>query len=753
MITLFRKFLLYKPVPENSLAFRLATLTTVELGIIAVLGLEEWPSFSIPVILGTVIGFWISYIRRDRRNWWVKIILSLLMVVALANFLTNDLPANPYDPRVPLANLLLWLQMLHSYDLPTRRDLNYSILVGFILMCLAAFMSNDLLYLPYLLGFAFLAILALLLSCRSLHQHKAGVILPTTPARTLAFALAFSMLLIVAASLVFLALPRHTGFKIRPLTISWTIRLPNISRGRLINPAYPVAGTRDDLKKRKIFNQDNYFGFFPYLDLNMRGRLSRKMIMRVRTNHESYYRGIAFDAYTGCGWEFSRDEVRTVYTTIPPAFIPLAMPGDQELVQTFYIDSEQANVIFAAFQPYQLYFPSDTIYFDKDLGLRSPFPLENGMIYSCISLANSMESKKVQQTIKFSTKKTYYWRKRSVLEAYLRLPPISPRVRALAVKLTARYQHPLEKARAICLFLQETFTYDLDIPPFPEGKEVVDYFLFTQKRGYCEHFATSMAVLLRAVGIPTRLITGYSSGTYNPLTGFWEVRSDDAHAWVEVLIPDLGWVPFDPTPGYQPIIGEEISGRSPWIFGDLLKYIRGNLPLDRLASVGRWMMEKGKTVIRRSLPLLGLTLIGIVSGLIAYLVIPSRRRFRRRLIAAIKGMPIFQSRIRESEEEDHIRRSIFAIYRRMCREFSRRGFPRLESQTPFEYASRLKADFPWQEIESLTDIFQEARYSKHEMDETMAKQASEDSRNLISRLHAGPAKTSARTNGSGKKSP
>jgi hypothetical protein len=96
--------------------------------------------------------------------------------------------------------------------------------------------------------------------------------------------------------------------------------------------------------------------------------------------------------------------------------------------------------------------------------------------------------------------------------------------------------------------LAGSFPYDLDVPPAPRGRETVDHFLFEGRAGFCQHFATSLAVLARARGIPTRLVTGYAPGDYNAFSGLWEVRGRHAHAWVEAWIPGYGWVPYDPTP-------------------------------------------------------------------------------------------------------------------------------------------------------------------------------------------------------------
>ncbi len=81
--------------------------------------------------------------------------------------------------------------------------------------------------------------------------------------------------------------------------------------------------------------------------------------------------------------------------------------------------------------------------------------------------------------------------------------------------------------------------------------DAVEYFLFEQKRGYCEQFSSSLAVMARSLGIPARVATGYVSGEYNPFTGLYEVKASDAHAWVEVYFPRYGWSTFDPTPSFD----------------------------------------------------------------------------------------------------------------------------------------------------------------------------------------------------------
>jgi hypothetical protein len=126
---------------------------------------------------------------------------------------------------------------------------------------------------------------------------------------------------------------------------------------------------------------------------------------------------------------------------------------------------------------------------------------------------------------------------------------------------------------AVQSWLRANTRYDLTVPREPPGVDAVDHFLFDTRRGFCEHIASAMAVLLRAEGIPTRIVTGYGPGERNPFTGYDDVRYSDAHAWVEVLYPGLGWLPYDPTFGVPVVPGGWGSpvgaGLVSWVTGEI----------------------------------------------------------------------------------------------------------------------------------------------------------------------------------------
>ncbi|TXK75396.1 transglutaminase domain-containing protein [Paenibacillus sp. N3.4] len=140
---------------------------------------------------------------------------------------------------------------------------------------------------------------------------------------------------------------------------------------------------------------------------------------------------------------------------------------------------------------------------------------------------------------------------------YLQLPAALPRaVRGLAEQVTAGSETPYDKAVAVEQYLRNTYTYSLEKPTHPSRSEdFVSHFLLVDKAGYCNHFSTAMVVMLRSVGVPARWVKGFAQGT--PQTtdeeGLKEVtvRNQDAHSWVEVYFPSVGWVSFEPTPGFS----------------------------------------------------------------------------------------------------------------------------------------------------------------------------------------------------------
>jgi transglutaminase-like putative cysteine protease len=134
----------------------------------------------------------------------------------------------------------------------------------------------------------------------------------------------------------------------------------------------------------------------------------------------------------------------------------------------------------------------------------------------------------------------------------LRVPPQrNPRTLQFARDLRGAHPEDMDYVRAVLdMFHGQQFYYTLEPPPLSENS--VDDFLFDTKRGFCGHYASAFAMLMRAAGIPARVVTGYQGGSFNRFADYWIVRQSDAHAWDEIWIDGRGWLRIDPTAAVSP---------------------------------------------------------------------------------------------------------------------------------------------------------------------------------------------------------
>lgn len=148
-----------------------------------------------------------------------------------------------------------------------------------------------------------------------------------------------------------------------------------------------------------------------------------------------------------------------------------------------------------------------------------------------------------------------------ITDTYMQLPgTVSDRTQALAASVTAAAgaTTPYDQAVALEQYLRTNFTYRLEAGTAPDGTDIVDYFLFDSKVGRCDHYASSMVVMLRSLGVPARIVTGFAPVPYDDSLSGYVYRGRNAHAWVEVYFPGFGWIPFEPTPN-QP--ASSLDGR------------------------------------------------------------------------------------------------------------------------------------------------------------------------------------------------
>jgi len=313
--------------------------------------------------------------------------------------------------------------------------------------------------------------------------------------------------------------------------------------------------------------------------------------------------------------------------------------------------------------------------------------------------------------------------------AYLRLPPLDPRVRDLATQITNSATTNFDKTAAIENYLRTHFGYTLQLPR-TKLKDPIGNFLFERKQGHCEYFASAMAVMLRTVGIPSRVVNGFRSDEFNDLTGNYVVRAKDAHAWVEAYFPGYGWQTFDPTPAG--------NGGSPQGWGRVALYV------DAMASFWRdWVVSYDST----HQYVLGQTAIGRSRAVWesardwARLHYESMLRWARHSQDRVEHSPgrwaIFGAGItlalvllgnlsriarllHEKWLQAHPERSpeqaAAMWYQRMAHELARRGVEKPAAQTPQEFVRKIEDSRLREPVARFTQVYESARFGNSTQD-------------------------------------
>jgi transglutaminase-like putative cysteine protease len=536
------------PPPDHSVTFRLSTAGAVLTGIVACGSVSE---LSVPVVIATatavVAGMAFSYTTRDHPWQWLKILLAVAVVTVFGIFVDDILSAARSGAlasiEVPLAGLFAWVQAIHAFDVPARRDLLFSLAAAGALVTIAGAQAIS----GTFAGFAAVWLLATVIALDSSWRSMAG---GTRSVGFGALSAALVTVLVVALGLL-LVLPQPRAAQSLTLPASITSKLPITGTG-LVNgtgsrPTEPVhAG-----KPGGRIGVGGYLGFDGPLQTADRAALGNEVVMRVRANRPGYFLGMTYDTWNGESWiQSAADRGTTVITGGSPFQIPgPALAGAQATsnVQTFYVEQPLENLLFATEEPTEVYFASGKLIVGRDSSLRSTVALTPGTVYTVVSsddqVAPSVLAKQ-QASCNASCARAY-----PELQRALQLPYGYPRVERLARQIVTRAHATttVAKVEAIEGWMGRHTEYTTNIPPLQPGQDTVTEFLFGNRKGYCEQISTSLAVMLRTLGIPAREAIGYVPGPFDPLSDTYEILASDAHAWVQVYFPHYGWQNFDPT--------------------------------------------------------------------------------------------------------------------------------------------------------------------------------------------------------------
>jgi transglutaminase-like putative cysteine protease len=334
-----------------------------------------------------------------------------------------------------------------------------------------------------------------------------------------------------------------------------------------------------------------------------------ELLFTVQGDQPRYWRARVYGTYTGAGWDGGESQEAALGFG-PPDLVTDRMGLEHRFeilggTDTLLAGGEPVSFDVPAVSSTRVEVPWDVLQVHPAKG-REYFPVWLYLNYSAVASVSTASPEKLRRaspaismrggdlgglssgTLKeelledIQASEAYpLW----VSETYLQLPDELPEMVFLAAQSAAEGQlNTYDQAVAIQEYLKG-FPYNLNIAgPPPGGVDGVEYFLTHLQEGYCDYYATSMAVLLRAVGIPSRYVLGYASGEFNEADQHYEVRALNYHSWVEAYFPGYGWVAFEPTPPNAIEFGGEFEVTDLESLGDLFPQTEGSpLPEDFFA--------------------------------------------------------------------------------------------------------------------------------------------------------------------------
>jgi transglutaminase-like putative cysteine protease len=253
------------------------------------------------------------------------------------------------------------------------------------------------------------------------------------------------------------------------------------------------------------------------------------------------WRGVVLDTFDGRVWSVRYPrQIRLIRPNAGGFDVGFLGGGGLFLRQEIFLEPIGSEVVFAAPRMLRLAMPTSALAMD-DMGVVS------------VSSPGARLRYTVESEVDGPTVRSFRFVRAALpldseqLERYLQLPGLAPSIPVLARQVVGAARNPSEMARRVEAFLRTQFRYTLDITKMSD-LDPLQEFLFVRRAGHCEYFATAMAVMLRTLGIPSRVVNGFQRGEWNPYGQYYIVRYYDAHSWVEAYLPEAGWVTFDPTP-------------------------------------------------------------------------------------------------------------------------------------------------------------------------------------------------------------
>jgi hypothetical protein len=450
-----------------------------------------------------------------------------------------------------LLTLVLWLQAARNPVLRTRRDAYFSLALGMALVAFGATEARDTAFVALLVAYALAALVAMLHCQEHLGRERQGAqeLRDTGPARgiTPAHLAVLSLPVLAVAVAWYLLVPRPAALQFGAVASRAGEQYANSQWEREADAGHSPSPSRGSTPRDEGGTAAPPKGKSPPpddrpLDITRSGQDSGEpangIIMYVQADQPLYLREQAFDRFDHDRW--TRTDLAT--TKLRPTDGAFRLGGPRGIEHRYVVQAVRrgrSSALPLASYAEEITAAVPVIALARDRSVYLAARMEPGFRYAAVSVAEPGEERPIS------------YDPPEPRAAYLQLPEtLSPRIRELAGEAAGSGAAAMEKALAMESFLRSRYAYSFATVLTSQNVTPLDDFLFVTKRGHCEFFASALAVLLRAQGIPSRVVNGALAHSYNPVTGFYEVRAFDGHAWVEAYIAGRGWVTFEPTPAY-----------------------------------------------------------------------------------------------------------------------------------------------------------------------------------------------------------
>ncbi|MGO9262906.1 MAG: DUF3488 and DUF4129 domain-containing transglutaminase family protein [Bryobacteraceae bacterium] len=442
-----------------------------------------------------------------------------LIALAYAGFYALDYFLLSRDFLTATVHLVFFLAVLKIFTARTGRDYLYTAAIAFLELVAAAILSVNFNFFLILALYLLFAIAALTSGEIRRSMHKAA-----SPARSG---------------------PRRFHARLAALAVSVTLGILMLTGGLF----FLLPRTAEAAFERLVPHRVHVPGFSSLVNLGETGefRTSSRPVMHIQIFNREPVRGLkwrggALTAFDGKRWTNPPDKGGAILIPIEDGHVILgsASPGQRGINYHVEMEPLDTDALFLAGTPLRVDLHRPFLFRTAADTFHMAHGAMQGIRYDAYSaLEEPPENTPAAWSVPELTP--------AERDRELQLPSLDPRIPQLARSIAAGAVSSLDRARAIERALRTRYGYTMRLP----DREVADplaWFLFTRKQGHCEYFASAMTVLLRTLGIPSRMATGFESGVYNSITDLWLIRASDAHTWVEAWIPGYGWKTFDPTP-------------------------------------------------------------------------------------------------------------------------------------------------------------------------------------------------------------